>query len=55
VSPIELQIKVDEAAFADPGSEVAGMTSTNGANSAGAAASAYSQPNSAKAVTGNRE
>jgi membrane fusion protein, multidrug efflux system len=55
VSPIEVQIKVDEAAFADPGSEVAGMTSTNDTNSVGSAASAYSQPNSAKAATGNRE
>jgi membrane fusion protein, multidrug efflux system len=55
VTPIEVPIKVDEAAFADPGADVAGMTSTNDANSTGSAASAYAQPNSARAATGTRE
>jgi RND family efflux transporter MFP subunit len=40
VTPIEVQIKVDENAFADPGADVAGMSSTDDANSAGAAVSA---------------
>jgi multidrug efflux system membrane fusion protein len=40
VSPIEVQIKVDESVFADPGADVAGMSSANGAISAGSAVSA---------------
>jgi membrane fusion protein, multidrug efflux system len=53
VSPIEVQIKVDESAFADPGANVAGMTPANGAISSGPAVSASAQPApSAQRATG---
>ncbi|HEY4234812.1 MAG TPA: efflux RND transporter periplasmic adaptor subunit [Lacipirellulaceae bacterium] len=55
VAPIEVQIKVDESAFADPGAEVAGTSSTTDANSSGSAASASARSiPSARTATGTR-
>jgi RND family efflux transporter MFP subunit len=46
VSPIEVQIKVDESAFSDPGAEVAGMAPASDAQPSGSATSAYTRPDS---------
>jgi RND family efflux transporter MFP subunit len=46
VNPIDAQIKVNEADFADPGPEIAGTTPADDATSTGSKSSAYAQPSS---------
>jgi hypothetical protein len=44
VNPLEVKIKVDEANFVDPGTEIARTAPTDGSQSSAHTASAYAQP-----------
>jgi RND family efflux transporter MFP subunit len=55
VKPIDVPIKVNEADFADPGSDVAGTTPASNANSSVSAAKPYGRTNTTRSAAETRE